>query len=167
MMILRPIYFFNLSSINLKESLLRMNKKLILASSLSLLGISAVDYNYTKPNHNTKLNSEITACSKLIKRYKEEHGIPGIVVAISRDGKTLYNRGFGYSDVENSVKARADTVMRIASISKPITCTLAAMLLENNQLDIDKPIETYLKDLPNFKFNDQEVRYYSFNLSKP
>jgi serine beta-lactamase-like protein LACTB, mitochondrial len=61
-------------------------------------------------------------------------------------------------DVENLVKANVNTVMRIASISKPITCVIAAKLYEEGKLDFDKSIELYLPDLPIFKFNDKPVK---------
>ncbi len=83
-----------------------------------------------------------------------EHGIPGIVVAVSRDSELLYAKGFGYSDVENCVRTRVDTVMRIASISKPLTCLLAAKLIETGRLDIDRPIDAYVSDLPAFRVDE-------------
>jgi CubicO group peptidase (beta-lactamase class C family) len=47
--------------------------------------------------------------------------------------------------------------MRIASISKSMTSAVAAKLLENNMLDLDKPINAYLTTIPAFKWNDEEV----------
>lgn len=47
--------------------------------------------------------------------------------------------------------------MRIASISKSITATVAAQLIENNLLDIDQPIHNYLKDFPKKKYADEFV----------
>jgi serine beta-lactamase-like protein LACTB len=79
-------------------------------------------------------------------------------VGVSKNGKIIYSKGFGYSDVENNVKANPHTVVRIASISKPITCTLAARLFQEGKLDIDKPINYYLNDLPPLKWNGQNVK---------
>ncbi len=73
-------------------------------------------------------------------------------------------KGFGYSDVENNLKAHEDTVMRIASISKPITCAVAAKLFENGQLGFDKSVNEYLKTLPTFKWNNLEVCNQAFDL---
>lgn len=55
------------------------------------------------------------------------------------------------------MKAHAHTVVRIASISKPITCTLAARLFQDGKLELDKPIDYYLNDLPPFKWNNRDV----------
>ena len=46
--------------------------------------------------------------------------------------------------------------MRIASISKPITCAIAAKLIELKKLDIDKPINEYVDNLPSFKYKNKE-----------
>ena len=54
---------------------------------------------------------------------KEEVGCPGVCIAVSLDGKTVWSEGFGFADVENRVLCTSKTVMRIASISKPITAT--------------------------------------------
>ena len=64
-----------------------------------------------------------------MKQKKEECGSPGVAVAVSVDGRVVWREGFGYSDVENSVQCTPDTVMRIASISKPLTATAVGMLL--------------------------------------
>ena len=60
---------------------------------------------------------------------KEERGIPGVSIAVSVDGKTVWSEGFGLADVENRVLCTSKTVMRIASISKPLTTTAAGLWL--------------------------------------
>ena len=47
--------------------------------------------------------------------------------------------------------------MRIASISKPITCAIAAKLFEIGKLDLDKSVNDYLINLPIFKWNNKDV----------
>jgi serine beta-lactamase-like protein LACTB len=79
-----------------------------------------------------------------------------MVVAVSKNNEVIYSRGFGYSDIENNIKANCSTVMRIASISKPITIVVAAKLIELNKLDIDKPINEYIDNLPTFKYKNKE-----------
>ena len=54
---------------------------------------------------------------------KEEQGCPGLSITVDVNGKRVWSEGFGYSDVENDVKCQPSTVMRIASISKPLTAT--------------------------------------------
>ena len=64
---------------------------------------------------------------------KEERGIPGVSIAVSVDGKTVWSEGFGFADVENRVLCTSKTVMRIASISKPLTTTAAGLWLSQGE----------------------------------
>ena len=58
---------------------------------------------------------------------KEEFGCPGVCVAVSVNGETVWREGFGFADIENRVLCSSKTVMRIASISKPLTATAAGL----------------------------------------
>ncbi|XP_020620532.1 serine beta-lactamase-like protein LACTB, mitochondrial [Orbicella faveolata] len=88
---------------------------------------------------------------------KEETGSPGVCVAVSIDGKTVWSEGFGFADVENRVLCSSKTVMRIASISKPLTATAAAKLWEEGKLDLDVPIQKYVASFPEKTFRGTPV----------
>jgi len=64
----------------------------------------------------------------LVKRAMLERGIPGAVVAVSKNGEVVWSEGFGYADIENDVYCSPDTVMRIGSISKPLTAVALLQL---------------------------------------
>lgn len=95
-----------------------------------------------------KLDKAKNDSKSLIWSKMNESAIPGLVIAVSVDGKTLFRQGFGFADVENRVMASPSTVMRIASISKPLAMTAAAKLYEDGKLDLDKPIRDYVPDWP-------------------
>ena len=65
--------------------------------------------------------------------------------------------GLGYADVENRVPCKADTVMRIASISKSITMTAVAKAMEKGDLDLDKPVQFYVPQFPEKTVNGEKV----------
>jgi len=67
-------------------------------------------------------------------------GIPALSVAIGREGTVVFADGYGLADVENFVPAKADTVYRIASISKLITAVAILQLVEQGRLDLDAPV---------------------------
>jgi CubicO group peptidase (beta-lactamase class C family) len=48
---------------------------------------------------------------------------PSLAISIVNDGRLIFVKGYGLSDVENQVPASGDTVYRIASLSKPLTAT--------------------------------------------
>jgi CubicO group peptidase (beta-lactamase class C family) len=75
-------------------------------------------------------------------------GIPGASVAIAVGGQLRYAQGFGLADVENGVPARAATMYRLASVSKPITAAAVLKLTEDGKLDLDAPIQRYVLAFP-------------------
>lgn len=75
-------------------------------------------------------------------------GRAGIVVAVTRNGDTLLNEGFGIADIENEVAMTPSAVMRIGSISKLFTAIAAVRLDETKVLSLDAPITRYIPSLP-------------------
>ena len=73
-------------------------------------------------------------------------GVPSIAVAVARDGKILWEEGFGWADRESRVEATAHTMYSLASISKPILATGLMVLRERGRIDLDRPINDYLGD---------------------
>ena len=76
-----------------------------------------------------------------------EH-IPGLSVAVVTHGEVQWSSGYGQSDVENAVPASAETVYRLASVSKPITAVAAMQLAEQGKLDLDAPVQKYVAVFP-------------------
>src|SRR5262245_66246288 len=58
---------------------------------------------------------------QIISDLMRKYNFPGGAVAVLRDGKLIYARGFGYADVENKTPVQPDALFRIASMSKQIT----------------------------------------------
>ncbi|EJW75324.1 hypothetical protein WUBG_13765 [Wuchereria bancrofti] len=85
------------------------------------------------------------------------NGVPGLSVGVSRNGRCVWEQGFGYADVEQLVPCKSDTVMRIASISKPVTAALAARLVQSGKLDLDASVQDYVPDFPKKKYNEKDV----------
>uniref|UniRef100_H2ZK75 Beta-lactamase-related domain-containing protein n=1 Tax=Ciona savignyi TaxID=51511 RepID=H2ZK75_CIOSA len=105
-----------------------------------------------------RFSSAVASSSRMVLRKMEEVGAPGMVVAVSINGKTVWSQGFGRSDVENNVKCHSGTKMRVASISKCFTAVAMAKLCEDGVLDVDKPIHDYLPDYPPMKYDNKEVK---------
>jgi CubicO group peptidase (beta-lactamase class C family) len=77
-----------------------------------------------------------------------EQKIPGLSLAVVSGGKLRWSSGYGLADVENQVPARAETVYRWASVSKPVTAVAVLQLAERGKIDLDAPIQTYLPSFP-------------------
>lgn len=71
--------------------------------------------------------------------------VAGVVVAVVKDGKVLFAKGYGYSDVEKKTPVSADnTLFRPGSISKLFTWTSVMQLVEQGKLDLDRDVNDYL-----------------------
>lgn len=75
-------------------------------------------------------------------------GIPGITVAVSKDGLLIWSEGFGYADVENRVPVWPHTKMRIGSVSKSMTAAGMGILMEQGLLDLDATVQRYVPYFP-------------------
>ncbi|KAM6119280.1 serine beta-lactamase-like protein LACTB, mitochondrial isoform 2-T2 [Pterocles gutturalis] len=93
----------------------------------------------------------------LLRRVKDEAGIPGILVGVSVDGKEVWSEGLGYADVENRVLCKPETIMRIASISKCLTMMAVAKLWEEGKLDLDAPVQKYVPEFPEKVYEGEKV----------
>jgi CubicO group peptidase (beta-lactamase class C family) len=83
-----------------------------------------------------------------ISRFIAAHNVPGLSIAIVENGQYEWSAGFGMADLENSVPATAQTLCRLASLSKPITATAALLLWQRGKLDLDAPVQKYCPRFP-------------------
>lgn len=70
-------------------------------------------------------------------------------VAVSKDGKIIYERSLGFIDFENKIKADANSKYRIGSISKTFTAVLVFKAVEANLLDLNQTIASYFPSIKN------------------
>lgn len=88
------------------------------------------------------------AMDAAVEKFQQDKGIPGLSIAVAVDGQLAYQRGYGLADVENQVPATAETIYRLASISKMLTGVAVMQLAEAGKLDIHAPIQKYVEDFP-------------------
>ena len=91
---------------------------------------------------------DITTVEKLIREKMSKDDIPGLSIAIVKDGKLAWSKGYGFADLENLVPAKPNTAYRSASIGKSITATAIMQLVEQGKIDLDKPIQEYCPAFP-------------------
>lgn len=90
------------------------------------------------------------AVTTLLEDQMDEFDIPGMSVVIADDGEIVYQRGFGYADIDDQKRATSQTIYRLASVSKAVGGTLAFRLMEEGTFgDIEEtPTRDYLPTLP-------------------
>lgn len=130
------------------------------------------------------LKKRLDKCEEKVFSLLLEKGVPGLVINVTKQNRTIWTAAYGFCDVENQVRCSPDSRMRIASISKSIfASTVVAPLIDEYKLDIRSSIFNYLseKEFPRPKFQDKEyditieqllnhtsgIRHYEEEKSKP
>jgi CubicO group peptidase (beta-lactamase class C family) len=105
----------------------------------------------------------LTRIDNMINQAVDSGWIAGAVGFIARDGKIVYNKAFGMSDVEKKTVMHTDDIFRIASQTKAITSVAVMMLFEEGKFLLDDPISKYIPEFANpvvlDKFNEKDSTY--------
>jgi CubicO group peptidase (beta-lactamase class C family) len=73
---------------------------------------------------------------------------PGLSAAVVCGAETVWQKGFGVTDLEQKIPARPDTVYAVGSITKLFTATMLMQLRDAGKLRLDDPVQPYLPDIP-------------------
>ena len=82
-----------------------------------------------------------------MRRHVEEGRLPGVATLIARAGRIVHLETHGWADIEARRPLEADTIVRIYSMTKPVTVVAALMLWEEGLFQLDDPIGAYLPEL--------------------
>jgi CubicO group peptidase (beta-lactamase class C family) len=94
---------------------------------------------------------------EFIPTHMDQEGIPGVAIALIRDGEVVWADGFGVANTVTGEPVTADTVFEVASNSKVVTAYTALRLVEQGLLSLDEPVVTYLSEpwLPPSEYREQ------------
>ncbi len=93
------------------------------------------------PSFYQPVRSQVSA---LIEQEMARTGTVGFSIAVIDDQKVVWAEGFGWADKKNQVPAGPETVYQLASLTKLFTASAAMKLVEEEKLDIDRPVQDYL-----------------------
>jgi CubicO group peptidase (beta-lactamase class C family) len=91
---------------------------------------------------------------ELVENTQKSFNVPGIAVAIVKDGKVVLSKGYGLKSILTKEKVDANTLFGIASNSKAFTTAALAMLVDEKKLNWDDKVIHYL---PDFKMYNEYV----------
>jgi CubicO group peptidase (beta-lactamase class C family) len=74
--------------------------------------------------------------------------IPGVAVAIIKDGEVQRAQGYGYANLEHRVPVHAETIFQSGSVGKQFTAVATLLMVEDGKLKLEDSIRTYFKDAP-------------------
>jgi CubicO group peptidase (beta-lactamase class C family) len=77
-------------------------------------------------------------------------GSPGCTVAVARDGKLLYAKGYGLANIEQNVALTPESVFDIGSTSKQFSAASILLLEKQGKLSVDDDVRKYIPELPDY-----------------
>jgi CubicO group peptidase (beta-lactamase class C family) len=77
--------------------------------------------------------------------------LPGAVILVQQHGRPLYLKSFGMRDVKTGVAMTPDTIFALHSMTKPITCLAAMMLIDAGKLALSDPVSKYIPSFARVK----------------
>jgi serine beta-lactamase-like protein LACTB len=100
------------------------------------------------------IKESIKAAHTIALDFQKNENVPGMAISVSRNGNIIWSEGFGYSNLNDSLKVNPSvTQFRIASISKSLTAAALAKLMDDEQLDLDESVYTYVPDFPRKEYD--------------
>ena len=119
-----------------------------------LAGITTMAHGAEEIPITGRAHPEMEPFDTMMTRFLAEHHVVGAALAVTRAGKLVYARGFGWANKEAQTKVAPGSRFRIASVSKPITAVAVLRLVEEGKLKLgDRAFELLkLQPLPQAGF---------------
>ncbi|MFO0897959.1 MAG: serine hydrolase [Pirellulales bacterium] len=83
-----------------------------------------------------------------INRWLGEEHVPGASIAVVKDGKVLFSKGYGLANIERLAQATPQTEYEVFSLSQSLTAMAAMLLVRDGKLSLGDKIGDRLPDLP-------------------
>lgn len=95
-----------------------------------------------------KMYAQTDSIDIFLKKEMQERRIPGLQLAIVKDGEIIKAGNYGLANIQDSIPVDSRTLFTINSITKAFTGIAIMQLVEAGKLDLSSPISTYLNNLP-------------------
>lgn len=83
-----------------------------------------------------------------IKAEQQKQRIPGISLAVVKNGKIILAKGYGVANLEHQVPVKPETIFQSGSVGKQFTATAVMMLVEEGKISLEDKISKYFTDSP-------------------
>jgi CubicO group peptidase (beta-lactamase class C family) len=105
----------------------------------------------TRPGAAGLSEERLARVGPMLQGFIDRGQLPGAVTLLARHGKLVHLETHGMMDIEARKPMRADTIFRIYSMTKPITCAAAMLLYEEGRFLLNDPVADYLPEFANVK----------------
>ena len=114
--------------------------------------------------NNHAASPEFNEMDKIISTFQKKWGVTGLSAAVTKDGRLVYARGFGYADDKTGESVEARHQFRLASVSKLVTAIAIMHLDEQGKIDLDDPVfgpDGILNESVYLKYTDPRIEQIS------
>ncbi|NUO75936.1 MAG: beta-lactamase family protein [Lysobacter sp.] len=119
----------------------RPNRRRQRRCALALALLASIGSTHAQDHCDAQPDDAAAAASQaMLDALVRTNGVPGMGASVWREGKVVWTGCAGWQDLEARTPVTADTVFRLASVSKMFAVTAAAKLTEQHRLDLDAPI---------------------------
>lgn len=135
-------------------------KRLIMLQLFVILLITAMSCTESQvlkeasPESVNMSSERLVRIDKMLQQGIDSGWIAGATGFIARDGKIIYDKAFGISDIDSKKAMVPDNIFRIASQTKAITSIAAMMLFEEGKFLLDDPVSKYIPEFKNTQVLD-------------
>ncbi len=121
----------------------------IIITSIAIFGIGLINVNGQDSVDSIQMFA--AEAEGAVQKYMNENKFMGVTAGFSRIGSTTWTTAKGYSNANTKEGMVTQTKMRTASIAKPMTAVAIMQLVEQDLIDLDVPVQTYIPNYPKKK----------------
>lgn len=125
---------------------------IVLVAGAALSAASIPPPRFADPDRRAKLSTAFADVDRLFRGFAERNHVPGAAWGIVIDGDLAHAGAFGVRDVASQAPVDADTVFRIASMTKSFTAISILKLRDEGKLSLDDPVERYVPELKTLQY---------------
>jgi CubicO group peptidase (beta-lactamase class C family) len=107
---------------------------------------------FADPGRRAALEAALPQLEAVFESYRKQRDIPGLAFGVVIDGDLVIAKGLGVRDVESSEPVTADTVFRIASMTKSFTALAILKLRDEGKLSLEDPVAKWIPELAKLRY---------------
>lgn len=130
-------------------------RKLTLAAVLVLIASSALWAQQQRIIFTP--NGVLPVLEAYLEPLRLQAGIPGMSAAVIKDGVIIWERGYGFQDVNGRIRATPDTPYMLGDASATLAAVLVLQCVEQRRMDLDRPLEEYGIEIPDRAFTLRQL----------
>jgi CubicO group peptidase (beta-lactamase class C family) len=124
---------------------------ILLTGTILLSGIEAAELPTAPPEAVGMSSERLDRLASGMRALVDRGQLPGVVVAVAKDGKVVHFEAAGKRDIELGAPMQKDSIFRIYSMTKPITAVAMLMLMEEGKWQLNDPVSKHIPEFANLE----------------